>query len=162
MLTLVQPQLERAEALGVPEGPERRELVSGRAITLADGRVVVPDDVLGPVERGTKLVFIGDAATVEGLEVVCRDADCLVCESTYLLSEEEAARQFGHLTAHAAALLARQAGVHSLVLTHVSRRYATRDVLSEARAVFANVWVAEDYDRFVVRRGEVRRVEAES
>ncbi len=153
---------DRAEALGIPEGPERRELVRGCPITLADGRVVQPDEVLGPVVRGTKLVFVGDVSSVEGLDVVCREADCLVCESTYLLADQEAARQFGHLTAYEAALLAQQSGVHGLILTHISRRYAGRDVLNEARAVFPAVWVAEDFDRFVVRRGELRKQEPET
>ena len=43
---------ERAEALGVPAGPIRRDLVNGRAVTLADGRTIQPDDVLGEETPG--------------------------------------------------------------------------------------------------------------
>ena len=44
---------EKAEALGVPAGPERAHLVRGEAITLADGRTIRPKDVLGPSREGT-------------------------------------------------------------------------------------------------------------
>ena len=54
--------------------------------------------------------------------------------------------------------LARAAGVGTLVLTHVSRRYSPRDVLAEARAVFPATRLAEDLDRYQVRRGSVARV----
>jgi ribonuclease Z len=144
---------DRAAELGVPPGPERRDLVRGQAVTLADGRVIRPDDVLGPLEPGVKLVVIGDAATVSELAPVVRQADALVCESTYLWPDREVARQFGHLTAREAAELARDAAVGSLLLTHVSRRYAVRDVLAEARAVFPATTVAADFDHFTVRRG---------
>ena len=48
--------LDKAEALGIPPGPERSQLVSGQNITLADGRVITPDMVLGETIRGAKLV----------------------------------------------------------------------------------------------------------
>ncbi len=150
---------ELADALGVPVGPVRRELVAGTAVTLADGRTVRPDDVLGPAVPGTKLVIIGDAARVDELEPVARAADLLVCESTYLWAERDLAKSFGHLTARQAAELAQAAGVGSLILTHLSRRYSARDVLEEAVAIFPNTRVAEDLDRFEVRRGAVRRAE---
>jgi ribonuclease Z len=152
---------ERADALGVPIGPVRRELVQGRPVTLADGRVVQPDEVLGEVVPGTKLVVIGDAARVDDLVGVARGADALVCESTYLWEERELARSFGHLTAREAAELARAADVGTLLLTHISRRYNPRDVLAEATRTFPPTWVADDLDRFEVRRGEVRRGVAE-
>ena len=151
---------ERAEALGVPAGPLRRDLVQGRAVTLADGRLVRPDDVLGATEAGTKLVVVGDAARVDDLLGVARGADALVCESTYLWADRELARGFGHLTARQAAELAAAAGVGTLLLTHLSRRYNPRDVRAEAGAVFPATVVVEDLDRFEVRRGRTSRVSA--
>src|SRR6201993_951469 len=38
----------RLAALGVPDGPVRKELAEGRPVTLADGRIVDPKEVLGP------------------------------------------------------------------------------------------------------------------
>jgi ribonuclease Z len=138
---------EKAEALGVPAGPERKRLVQGVPITLADGRVIDPDEVLGEPVPGAKLVFVGDAGRTDDLVEETCEADALVIEATYLEVEAELARQFGHLTAAQAARLAAQAGVRELWLTHISRRYRESEVLAEAQAIFPNVQVARDFDR---------------
>jgi len=145
---------EKAALLGVPEGPARRELVSGRSVTLSDGKLVEPEQVLGPARRGTRLVHVGDAAATEGLLEACRDADALVIEATYLETEHELAHEFGHLTARQAAELARTAGVGALYLTHISRRYREKEVLEEAQASFPNVSVVRDFDQFKVKRAD--------
>ena len=143
---------EKATELGVPFGPERRELVAGKEITLPDGKRVKPDDVLGPLHKGAKLVITGDAGKTENLVEICRDADALVIESTYLEEEAEMADQFNHLTARQGAELAVKAGVKRLILTHISRRYREKDVVKEAQAVFANSVVARDFDTFQIKR----------
>ena len=145
---------ERANELGVPFGPERRDLVSGKEITLADGSRIKPDDVLGPLQKGAKLVVVGDAGKTDNLVEICRDADALVIEATYLDEDAEMASQFSHLTARMAAELAIKAGVKKLILTHISRRYREKDVLKEAQAIFPNSVVARDFDSFQIKREE--------
>jgi ribonuclease Z len=145
---------EKADALGVPFGPERRDLVAGKEITLPDGKRIKPDDVLGPVQKGVKLVVVGDTGKTEDLLEVSKDADGLVIESTYLNEEAEMARQFSHLTARQAAELAVKAGVKKLLLTHISRRYRAKDILKEAQAIFPNTAVARDFDSFQIKREE--------
>ena len=142
--------VEKAEALGVPAGPERKALVNGQAVTLGNGRVVNPDDVLGDPVLGAKLVFVGDAGRVDNLADEAWGADALVIEATYLDIEAEMAHQFGHLTAAQAARLAAEAGVRDLWLTHISRRYRESEVWAEAQAIFPNVQVARDFDRLKV------------
>jgi ribonuclease Z len=144
--------VEQAEALGVPAGPERKELVAGRPITLADGRVVTPDQVLGQAIAGAKLVFVGDAGRTDNLVREAQGADLLVIEATYLEIEADMARQFGHLTAAQAARLAAEAQVQQLCLTHISRRYQSSAVLAEAQSIFANVHVASDFDHLKISR----------
>jgi ribonuclease Z len=122
-------------------------------ITLADGSTVRPEQVLGPEQPGARLAFVGDAATTRGLYPIARDADALVIEATYRHSEADLAREFGHLTARQAAELARDAGIHALILTHLSRRYAERDVLADARDIFANTFIARDFDHFEISKG---------
>jgi ribonuclease Z len=145
---------EKAERLGVPEGPMRGELVSGKSIELPDGRVFTPDQVLGPIRKGLRLVHVGDCAKTDNLIDVCREADGLIIEATYLQVEEQLARQFGHLTAREAAELAREADVGHLYLTHISRRYKDRQVLEEAREIFPRATVVRDFDTFQIRREE--------
>jgi len=145
---------EKANELGVPFGPERRDLVAGKEITLPDGRRIKPDDVLGPLQKGVKLVVVGDAGKTDNLVEICRDADALVIEATYLDEDAEMAGQFSHLTARQAAELAIKAGVKKLILTHISRRYREKDVLKEAQAIFPNSVVARDFDSFQIKREE--------
>jgi ribonuclease Z len=144
---------EKADELGIPAGPVRRDLVEGKSITLADGRQVQPDDVLGPLKPGLCFIHVGDAGRTDDLVAVCQDADALVIESTYLEEEAEMAKQFSHLTAKMAAELAVKANVKQLILTHLSRRYREKDVLAEARSVFPNVSVARDFDTFKIKQG---------
>ena len=145
---------DKANELGVPFGPERRDLVAGNEITLPDGRLVKPEDVLGPLQKGVKLVVVGDTGRTDDIFEACRDADALVIESTYLDEEAEMARQFSHLTARQAAELALKANVKKLIITHISRRYREKDVLKEAQAIFPNTAVARDFDSFQIKREE--------
>ena len=149
---------ERAEALAIPPGPWRRDLVNGQAVTLPDGRVITPDQVMGPERAGTRLVHIGDAGRTDNLMHACQGADALVIEATYLDDESEMAGEFAHLTARQAAELAQQAQVKNLILTHISRRYRERDVLAEAQAIFPATRVARDFDHLQVRRGELIKI----
>lgn len=149
---------DKAEELEIPPGPWRRDLVNGEAVTLPDGREIQPDMVLGEEQPGTKLVHVGDAGRTDNLLEVVRDADALVIEATYLEEERELAEQFGHLTARQSAQLALEAGVGTLILTHISRRYRTDQIRDEARAMFPQTYVARDFDRFQIKRGEVEQV----
>jgi ribonuclease Z len=137
---------EKAALLGVPEGPMWGQLQRGKAVTLADGRTVGPELIVGAPRPGRKLVITGDtrpcAATIE----MAQGGDLLIHEATF--SEEEAARalETQHATAKEAAQVAKMAGVRRLVLTHLSARFS-RDpsvLLEEAKAVFPETAVAKD------------------
>src|SRR6201994_3483848 len=96
-------QPDRLAALAVPDGPVRRALAEGRAVTTDDGRTIDPEDVLGPPARGPKLVVISDAQTTEGLVEHAEGADLLVIEATFLERDTATALDYGHLTAAKAA-----------------------------------------------------------
>jgi ribonuclease Z len=149
---------EKAEALDIPPGPWRRDLVAGKRITLPDGRVIKPDQVLGPDRPGSSIVHVGDAGRVDNLLQYVGDADALVIEATYLESDADLAKRFGHITAYQAARLAFEAGTKHLILTHISRRYRERDVLSEAKVVVPNTRIARDFDTYQIKRGECVKV----
>jgi ribonuclease Z len=146
--------VEEAERLGVPAGKERKRLVEGKAVTLADGSTVHPDQVLGPPRPGVKLAYVGDAARVDDLIPHVLEADGMVIEATYLEDQAELAEQYGHLTVAQAATLAREARVRTLYLNHISRRYPAQEVVKEAERVFPGAIVVRDFDRFELRREE--------
>ena len=143
---------EKAEALGIPAGPVRKQLVEGKSVTLENGTQIKPEQVLGEERPGARLVHVGDCGSTEDIFQVVQGADGLVIEATYLEYERDLADKFGHLTALQAATLAREAQVGQLFLTHISRRYRERQVYEEAAGVFPEVVVARDFDQFQIRR----------
>lgn len=143
---------DKAAALGVPAGPQRSQLVAGKCITLSDGRTIEPDQVLGDVIRGCKVVVTGDLGRIDEVREAAQDADALVIEATYLDVHADIAAQVGHITALQAAELARECNVAFLFLTHISRRYREFEVIKEARSYFPNSYVPRDLDHFAVYR----------
>lgn len=152
---------EKAGELGVPFGPERAKLVRGESVTLADGRIIRPEDVLGEAQPGTKYVHVGDVGRIDELLPVCQNAHALVIEATYLEEDAAMARQFGHMTAAQAARLAKETNVNTLILTHLSRRYSGRMIRQEARAIFPNTYVARDFDHFQITRNGAEKITKE-
>ena len=141
---------DQLDALGVPEGPERAALASGHPIVLADGRSITPEMVQGPNAPGAKLAIIGDVEEVASLVAPVSGADALVIEATFLERDSALARSRGHLTAAAAARLAREAEAGELLLTHISGRYQSEEILAEAARLFPKARVAADFDRVSV------------
>ncbi len=150
-----------ADALGIPFGPERGELQRGESVTLADGRVITPDAVLGPPRAGRRILLTGDTAPVETVRVLAEGVDLLVHEATFSEAEHDRAADTLHSTARQAGEVARDAGVRLLALTHISPRYFGSDLAAEAREVFPATVVPRDFDVIEVpfpERGEPRLV----
>lgn len=142
----------KARALGLPPGEARHRLQAGETVRLADGRIIAPDQVLGPAEPGVRLLVIGDTAEVESLVPHAEGVDGLVIEATFLDRERDKAREYGHITATEAATLAREAKAGALVLTHISARYHGREILAEALAIFPDAVLADDLARFKIQK----------
>ena len=156
-------EVDAAEALGVPNGPERGRLQNGEVVTLEDGRTIGPDEVLGPPRPGRKLVYTGDTAPSEPVVEAARGAEVLVTEATFSEEERERARETRHQTAAQAAEIARSADVGLLALTHLSNRYFGPEIADEARAIFPETVVPRDFDVVEVpypERGSPRLVKA--
>jgi ribonuclease Z len=150
-----------ADALGVPSGPERGTLQRGEAVAVSDGRLVRPEDVLGPPRPGRKLVISGDTAPATSVVEAAGGATLLVHEATFLEDERDRARDTSHSTAVDAAGTARDAQVAMLALTHLSNRYSGREAALEAREVFPPTVVPRDFDTIELpfpERGEPRLV----
>ena len=137
-------RLDRAalRAVGL-SGPLVGKLVREGSVDV-DGRTVHLSDVSEP-RPGQGFAIVMDTRPCAGARRLAQGVDLLLCESTYLQSEETEAWERGHMTAGQAARLAAEGSVRRLVLTHFSQRYSDQNAfLDEARSTFADCVSAED------------------
>jgi ribonuclease Z len=137
---------DKLAAYGVT-GPDVGRLQRAGSLDLGDRTVRVED--VSELRAGQRFAFIMDTRLCENVLRLAEGADLLVIESTYLSSETELARRFGHLTARQAARVAEECGVRKLVLTHFSQRYLEPERFhEEAAAEFSGeIVVASDLTR---------------
>jgi ribonuclease Z len=137
---------EKAESLGVPEGPLWSELQSGKSVKLSNGRVILPKEVMGKARTGRKVVYSGDTRPFGKFVRFTANADMLIHDATLGDELAERAKEDGHSTPTQAAEIAKKAKVKKLVLTHISARYDNAEILlKQAKKLFKNTVVAEDF-----------------
>jgi ribonuclease Z len=137
---------EKAKALGVPEGTLWSKLQHGHKVKLPDGRVIKPEQVVGPPRPGRKIVYTGDTKPFKGFVKFAADADLLIHDATLDDELAERATEDGHSTPSQAAKDAKRAKAKQLILTHISARYDNTSILLEqAQKIFKNTRVAEDF-----------------
>lgn len=117
--------MARARELGVPKGPLLGRLKRGEHVTLADGRVVSPAEVIGSPIRGRTFALLQDTSDATAALGPCKEAACVVHEATFEEAMEQDAKKKGHSTSVMAADFARACKARRLVLTHFSARYST-------------------------------------
>ena len=151
--------VEAARKLGVTEGPDFGRLQRGETVN-----GITPEQVVGEDRPGRRIVYTGDTAPVQSVEVYAHNADVLIHEATFCEDERGRARETGHSTARQAAQTAKDAKVKLLALTHLSTRYFPREIREEAKTVFENTVVPRDFDTIEVpfpERGEPHLVKPE-
>jgi len=137
--------LERAKALGIPEGPLYSRLQSGKSITLEGGRLIHPSEVLGPPRPGKAVSYCLDTRPCANAVKLSENADWVIHEATFTEELIEESNHFGHSTAIQAAEIALEANARRLLITHFSSRFPdVRPLLEEARSVFPETYAAED------------------
>lgn len=140
---------EKLKAAGVV-GPMVRTLESRGEIMVNDRKVTL--DEVSHTQKGDAIAVIIDTRPCQAALDIARNARLLLCESTYLSSEEELALCYKHMTAAEAALLAKDANARMLVLTHFSARYTDNEVFErEAREIFPETHAATDLARYSFR-----------
>jgi len=144
-------RVEFLEGVGLPRGPLWGELQRGREVEFR-GRVIRPDEAVGPPRRGRKVVYTGDTRYSEAVVKFARMADLLIHEASFDQSLTDRAQEEGHSTAADAATAALQAQARLLALIHISPRYHGREevLLNEARRIFPNTILPNDLDRLEV------------
>lgn len=138
--------VEKARALGIPEGPLWGKLTKGERVGLPDGRTVGPSDLVGPARPGRIVALTGDTRPCAASVDAAQEADLLIHEATFGEEEKDRARDTGHSTAKEAAQVALAAKAKRLLLSHVSARYSISadELVKEAREVFPQTSVAKD------------------
>lgn len=136
--------MDALKKLSIPEGPLVGKLQDGESVK-HNGKTVNPDEV-SSIVRGKILAYIADTKVCNNCVKVAKNADLLICESTYAIKEKEKAESYNHLTTEQAASFAQSGEVKKLVLTHFSQRYKNvNDLLEEASDIFPNTVLAHDF-----------------
>ncbi|AZU63238.1 ribonuclease Z [Neobacillus mesonae] len=138
---------------GVQPGPIFRKIKNGETVTLEDGRVIEPEEFLGPAQKGRIVTILGDTRFCENAVSLAKDADLLIHEATFSKGEEKLASDYFHSTTHQAAEIAKKAGCKQLCLTHISSRYdraAWLELAAEAQEILENTEIAEDFKEITI------------
>lgn len=143
---------EAAVAMGIPSGPLFGKLQHGQTVEI-NGRIVRPEQVMGPARPGRKIVYTGDTRPCISVETASRGADMLIHDGALGNDMASWAKETKHSTAGEAAEVARRAGVRQLVITHVSSRYSEdiSPLLKDARSIFEKTLIAEDLMTMEIR-----------
>lgn len=109
----------RAQSLGVARTLWSR-LQAGQSVE-ANGRLVLPQEVMGPPRRGLRVTYATDTRPVPALWQVGQDSDLMVLEGMYGANDKrDRALATGHMTFPEAARVAARANASRLWLTHYS------------------------------------------
>ena len=126
-------------------------LIIGKSIKVGDtievdGKIIKPEQVLGPPRKGHKVTYSGDTTPCDEMVEFARDSTILIHESTYLREDEDKAEENFHSTSSDAATIAKESNSKQLLLTHISTRYTdTTQLLDEAKEIFENTKLAKDF-----------------
>lgn len=112
----------------------------------ADGITYTPNMVLGPARKGIKLTYTTDTRPTESILRNATGSDLFICEGMYGEDDKaDKARGYKHMTFREAAVLARDAGVEEMWLTHYSPSLVRPDeFMDKVREIFPNAYPGKD------------------
>jgi ribonuclease Z len=119
--------VEKALELGVPRGRLWGELQKGKSVEV-DGRVVTPEQVLGPKRRGRRVVYSGDTRPCDTVLELGRGSDVFIHEATFTDDHLEEAQAGGHSTISEALDVIRKSGCKMGVITNIGQRTRPEDL----------------------------------
>lgn len=123
----------------------RAAVKSGVDLPMPDGSIVPNGELTVAPAPVRRYAYCSDTAYAPELLPHLRGVDLLYHEATFTQQLAKRAKETMHSTAQEAALLAREAGVHRLLLGHFSSRYKSSELLlAEAQAVFPRAEASED------------------
>ena len=112
----------------------------------ADGITYTPEMVLGPARKGIRLTYTTDTRPTESILRNAKESDLFICEGMYGEDDKaDKARGYKHMTFREAAVLARDARVKEMWLTHYSPSLVRpEEAVKEATDIFPNTIAARD------------------
>jgi ribonuclease Z len=137
-------QPERAKAIGVPI-QQWKLLQRGQPVEF-NGRIVQPDEVLGPPRPGLALGFVTDSRPTQKLVEFFTDVDLLITEATYGdPADQPKAVENKHMTFAEAAAMGAAARAKKLWFTHFTPAMPNPDYFrKEAEAVYPGVVIGHE------------------
>jgi ribonuclease Z len=137
---------KKLEKSKIPSGPLLQELKKGKDISYENNKYKAKD--LTYLEKGKKISFVLDTALNDKIVPFVKNADLLVCESTFGKELTEQAKEYLHMTVEQAAEVAKKAKAGKLILIHISGRYEKnmKQILDEAKKIFKNSYLVNDLD----------------
>jgi len=136
---------DKAQAQGISEDWQYKDLKAGKDVELDDGTVVKSADIVGHPRPGDSFAYITDTKYCPNSVKLGMNTNVLFHEATFSESLSDKAEETGHSTAKDAARVANEAKTKLLVITHFSARYTNEYVLlREARDDFFPTWVATE------------------
>lgn len=141
----------KLEKLKLPNSPILAKLQQGKDIVHPITKKKIKASQITYLQKGKKLCILLDTRPSESLTKLAKNSDILICEASFLSSEDNGdklAREYNHMTAKQAAQTAKKAKVYSLILTHLSQRYehVPQKIIEEAKKTFKNVSIAKDLE----------------
>jgi len=128
--------------------PSRPLALDGATLRFAPTAHFVPAFAIRWQRDGASLTYSADTAPDENVTALARGCNLFLCEATLRLDEHEVGPR-GHSTGLEAAVMAHDAGVGRLVLTHYGEESTAADLDAAARTRYAGpIAVADDHAVF--------------
>lgn len=138
---------EKAMALGIKPGPLFGKLQRGEEITLENGKVIKPGDVMGEKRSGRKFSFVTDTLYLPSIAKEVQGSDLLICEGMFSDDCADQAKEKKHMTSRQAGIIARDSHSKRMAMIHYSPRYTDKELpllLKQAQEVYPNAELTRD------------------
>lgn len=139
---------------GIQPGPIFSKIKENDVTIMEDGKKIYREDFVGPTKPGRTICIMGDTKNPISSQTFVKYADVLVHEATFSSEHEDLANEYNHSTVKEVAQLAHASKVKQLILTHISSRYQTKDILKmerEAQSIFRQSTIAMDLQTYSIQ-----------
>ncbi len=142
--------LKKLEKMGLKRGKWLDELKKSGEIK-KQGKIIKIQNIAEKKE-GLKVVYSGDTKPCDNMIEISKNSDLLIHDATFL----EEAEGKSHADVKQAAEIAKKSKAKKLLLTHMSRRYSTKEDIEKmentAKEIFPNTEIAYDFMKIRLKK----------